>query len=299
MRNILRKIKQLLFPEKLEDAEKKIEEVHKTLPVSVEYVNEDDIEQYDEEESGLGYDEVYLATQSNDLETMLKASELETTLSNRHFLLQAIVSETYSLRKEEKYKNLCLKFSETHLEEFHLLTQKLKDDFDGSIPRVTTFQYYSTLLTELGEYEKAIKTCEMAVSYGLDDGTKAGFQGRIARIKKKMISNVKELKVDNIKNSSSITDTDLTIENNEISVVEYSIDEIRQFIREVVREAKDTAKVETGYLKRSIKGDWIARTKSVEFRQVFYGAEKGNSKLFEIATRRMPKDLKWKVILEG
>jgi hypothetical protein len=36
----------------------------------------------------------------------------------------------------------------------------------------------------------------------------------------------------------------------------------------------------------------------VEFRQVFYGAEDGNSKLFEIATRVMPKDLKWKVILE-
>ncbi len=114
---------------------------------------------------------------------------------------------------------------------------------------------------------------------------------------------VKELKVDNIPNSSSFSDTNLIIEDNELLEVEfsteYSIGQIRQFIREVVREAKDTAKVETGYLKRSIKGDWIGRTKSVEFRQVFYGAENGNSKLFEIATRVMPKDLKWKVILIG
>ena len=110
---------------------------------------------------------------------------------------------------------------------------------------------------------------------------------------------VKELKVDNIQNLSSFSDTNLIMEDNELLEVKYSIGEIRQFIREVVREAKDTTKVETGYLKRSIKGDWIGRTKSVEFRQVFYGAENGNSKLLEIATRVMPKDLKWKVILVG
>ena len=110
---------------------------------------------------------------------------------------------------------------------------------------------------------------------------------------------VKELKVDNIQNLSSFSDTNLIMEDNELLEVKYSIGEISQFIREVVREAKDTAKVETGYLKRSIKGDWIGRTKSVEFRQVFYGAENGNSKLLEIATRVMPKDLKWKVILVG
>lgn len=291
MIKILLGIRKALFPSNFKKVKENIE------VTKIAYENKEE-EEFTEEERNRGMDEVYLARQSNDLEKMLKATELETTLSNRHFLLQAIVSETYRLRKEEKYKNLCLKFSEKHLEEFHLLTQSLKDEFDGSIPRVTTFQYYSTLLTELGEYEKAIKTCEMAISFGLDDGTKGGYHGRIDKIKKKMSSNVKKMKVDNIKNSSSFSDTNLIIENNELPVVEYSIGEIRQFIREVVREAKDTAKEDTGYLKRSIKGDWIERTKSVEFRQVFYGAEDGNSKLFEIATRVMPKDLKWKVILE-
>lgn len=286
MKNFLLKIKSVLFSSDLQKTKQTIEDV------KIAYENEDDDEEHD-------YDEVYLARQSNDLEKMLKATEIETTLGNRHFLLQAIVGETYRLRKEEKYKNLCLKFSEKHLEEFQLFTQSLKDEFDGSIPRITTFQQYSTLLTELEEYEKAIKTCEMAISFGLDDGTKGGYQGRIDRIKKKMSSNVKELIVGNIKKSSSFSDTNLIIEDKELAEVEYSIGQIRQFIREVVREAKDTAKEDTGYLKRSIDGVWIERTKSVEFSQVFYGAENGNSKLFEIATRRMPKDLKWKVILEG
>ena len=76
----------------------------------------------------------------------------------------------------------------------------------------------------------------------------------------------------------------------------YTDAEIRQYIREVVREAKDTAKVETGFLKRSIKGDLIGRNKSVEFRQVFYGAYNDNSQLIDIAKRIMPSDIQWTVI---
>lgn len=76
----------------------------------------------------------------------------------------------------------------------------------------------------------------------------------------------------------------------------YSDAEIREYIRKVVRETKDTANVDTGFLKRSIKGDLIGRNKSVEFREVFYGAYNDNSKLIQIANRIMPKDLQWKVI---
>lgn len=76
----------------------------------------------------------------------------------------------------------------------------------------------------------------------------------------------------------------------------YSDGEIREYIRRVVREAKDTANVDTGFLKRSIKGDLIGRNKSVEFREVFYGAYNNNSKLIQIAERIMPKDIQWKVI---
>lgn len=266
--------------------------------VQIDYENEED-EELTEEERKFGIDEVYLAKQSNDLERMLKATELETSLSNRHFLLQAIVSETYRLRKEEVYKNLCLQFSEKHLKEFDEITKSLKEEFKGFTPIVTTFQYYSTLLTELEEYEKAIKVCVMAVSYNLDDGTKGGYHGRIKRIKKKM--SVDELKAFNVQNASSFSDINLIIEEIELPEVEfnteYSDGQIKQFIREVVSEAQDTAKVETGYLKRSISGALIGKDRSVQFRQAYYGAKNGNSKLLEIASKKMPKDLKWSVIL--
>ena len=79
---------------------------------------------------------------------------------------------------------------------------------------------------------------------------------------------------------------------------EYTNGEIRQYIREVVREAKNTANVDTGLLKQSIRGDLIGRNRSVEFRQVVYGAYNQNSKLLEIAQRIMPNDINWKIIYE-
>ena len=75
----------------------------------------------------------------------------------------------------------------------------------------------------------------------------------------------------------------------------YTEGEIRQYIREVVREAKDTAKVDTGFLRRSIKGALIGRDKSIEFEQIVYGAYNNNSRLIQIAERIVPNDLKWKV----
>lgn len=80
---------------------------------------------------------------------------------------------------------------------------------------------------------------------------------------------------------------------------EYTDGEIRQYIREVVREVKSTANVDTGFLKRSIRGDLIGRNRSVEFREIFYGAYNENSKLLEIAQRIMPNDINWKIIYEN
>jgi hypothetical protein len=277
MKNILLKIKSALFPSDIKKIETKI--------------------QYEK----IIIDEKETKPNTGDLVIKLKAIEIEKNVIDRHFLMQEIVSQTYTLRKEESYKNLFLTFSEKHLAEFDEIYKSLKKEFEGFTPKVTTFQYYSTLLTELEEYEKAIKVCEMAISYKLDDGTKGGYNGRIERIKKKM--SVDQLKVYNIQNPKPFPDKNLLIEEIKLQQVEfnkeYSDGEIRQFIREVVREAKDTAKVDTGYLKRSIRGDLIGKDRTVEFRQADYGAKKGNSKLFEIATKKMPVDLKWRLLLEG
>ena len=142
---------------------------------------------FTDEERKRGYDEVYLARLDRNLNEMLKVIHIQTIPANRHFLLQGIIEQTYKLRKDKTYNDLCIEFCEKHLNELPNLIEALKDEFE-SLPRILVFQNYSTILTELGEYQKAIDVCEIAISLKLEDGTKGGYQGRIDKIKKKMIS---------------------------------------------------------------------------------------------------------------
>lgn len=130
-------------------------------------------------------DDAFHAWTSGDLNQMMKAVLTKTNPIDRHFLLQSIVDATYKLRKEEKYQKLCVEYAEKHLQEFSAIAPALKEDMGGTLPRITTFQHFATVLAEDGEYDKAISVCETALEYGLHDNTKSGFEGRIARIKKK------------------------------------------------------------------------------------------------------------------
>ncbi|WP_394424494.1 hypothetical protein [Vreelandella stevensii] len=131
-------------------------------------------------------DQAFDAWTSRDLAKMRAALDKKTNLVDRHFLLMTLVDETYKRRKEDlEAKEFCAQVAEQHLEEFPDIKPALVKSLDGILPRVTTFQKYATLLTEEGEYKRAIEVCEIAISHGLNDGTKGGFEGRIAKIKKK------------------------------------------------------------------------------------------------------------------
>ena len=133
-------------------------------------------------------DNSFQAWTSGSLDDMLTVAQSDTNPIDRHFLLQSIVAETYKRREDEKYRDLCIEYSEKHINEFQSkIASALKDDMSGYLPRVLTFQHYATLLTEIGNYNRAIEVCEIAISFGLSDGTKTGFQGRIDRIKKKTL----------------------------------------------------------------------------------------------------------------
>jgi len=131
-------------------------------------------------------DDAFRAWTSGNLEDMLKAARTNTHPVDRHFLLQSIVSESYKRRKEDRYRQLCIEYAEKHLQEFPSLFEFIKEGLDGFVPRVPTFQHYATVLTEAGEYEKAIEVCKKAILFGLSDNTQSGFRGRIQRIKKRM-----------------------------------------------------------------------------------------------------------------
>jgi len=129
-------------------------------------------------------DEAWLAWMSADLDRMLGALDTKTNLIDRHFLLMAIVEQTYKRRSDPQMACTCARVAELHLSEFPQIAPALKKEFDGRLPRVSIFQQYATLLTDQGEYDKAIDVCKKALSFGLQDNTQSGFQGRIERIRK-------------------------------------------------------------------------------------------------------------------
>lgn len=128
-------------------------------------------------------DEAFYASFSGDIEKMVAALNVKTNPIDRHFLLLSLVKESYKRRAEVEMGRICSTTSELHLREFPGLIESLKEQF-GMLPRVPTFQYYATLLTERGDFEKAIFVCKAAIAYGLLDGTKSGFEGRIIKIQK-------------------------------------------------------------------------------------------------------------------
>ena len=133
-------------------------------------------------------DEAFIAWTTGSLDQMIDAAESDTHPVDRHFLLQRIVQESYKLRKSKKYRDICLEFAERHFTEFDELSLSLKKEMDDMLPRVTVFQQYATVLTEIDDFDRAIKVCEKAIEHQLHDGTKSGFPGRIHRIKKKIKS---------------------------------------------------------------------------------------------------------------
>lgn len=130
-------------------------------------------------------DEAFRAWTSAELASMEKAADLPTNPIDRHFLLLQICKQTYRDRSNPEMRAKLLTYARLHLREFPSLAPALKRDFGGTLPRVSTFQNLATVLTEDGAFEEAISVCEAALAHGLHDRTVSGFEGRIARIRRK------------------------------------------------------------------------------------------------------------------
>lgn len=130
-------------------------------------------------------DEVFQAWSSGDLNRMVAAANLQTHPLDRHFLLQSIVEQCYKGRADAKLRATAKRFAEIHYTEFPRMAAAVAANMpDGSLPNVPVFKLYATILTEDGEYEKALLVCQAAMELGLTDGTKGGFEARIQKIKK-------------------------------------------------------------------------------------------------------------------
>jgi len=146
-------------------------------------------------------DNVFDAWTSSDFNAMLAQLNTDTNMIDRHHLLMSIISHAYKNRDDKEMRTICHQVAQLHIKEFPMIKAALEKDFEGlpglegRCPHVPTFQQYATILTEEERFSEAIAVCESAIHFGLSDGTKGDFQGRIERIKKK------EIKLKKLKNS--------------------------------------------------------------------------------------------------
>jgi len=142
-------------------------------------------------------DSVFDAWTSGDLKAMLAQIKQNTNFIDRHFLLMNIVGQTYKNREDKQMRTICHQIAQMHIKEFPKIKPALEKDL-GTLPGVPTFKQYATVLTEEERFSEAIAVCEAAIKFGLSDGTKGDFQGRIEKIKKK------EIKSKKLKNSEPV-----------------------------------------------------------------------------------------------
>lgn len=138
-------------------------------------------------------DRVSAAWRDGDFDqiTAMFAAPVSRLTLDRHYLLQGIVRDAYDSRASDpRMARACEELAWIHIREFPRYARSLKA-FDkqcggtGSLPVVTTFPQLATLLTEKGEYSKAIEVCEIGLSLGVNDGTKGGLGKRMDRIRNK------------------------------------------------------------------------------------------------------------------
>ncbi len=115
---------------------------------------------------------------------------METALSHiadpvqRHVLLNRLIKGHYRLRGEPKHRDAFYRVAYVQIEEAPVILNAFAAAGKPRPSYLEAFRATAIALSEEGRYDEAIAVCEKALSLGLEDGTKTGFRGRMARLKR-------------------------------------------------------------------------------------------------------------------
>ncbi|MBR9986790.1 MAG: hypothetical protein KFF68_12860 [Desulfosarcina sp.] len=121
----------------------------------------------------------------DDIDAMAQLLESVDDPVIRDALFGQLVANHYRLRSDPAHRDAFYRYAGQHVREIPAALDALEKNEDGRPDRVDSFKMMAIAMAEDQRYEAAIKVCETAMSLGLEDGTKTGFEGRIARLKKK------------------------------------------------------------------------------------------------------------------
>jgi hypothetical protein len=123
--------------------------------------------------------------QFDNLDDLIDATKNPLDPIQRHLLLTKIIEKTYKHGSDVSMKKIFHRFARIYFNEFPDLAPALKSKHRGSLPDIPTFKLCAMVFEKEENYEPAMAVCKMALEYGIDDGTKTGFSGRLKRLQKK------------------------------------------------------------------------------------------------------------------
>lgn len=110
-----------------------------------------------------------------------EAAKREKDVVKKHEILNELLEVYYKQRSErEDAIAKCITICEKDISLAPHIIVKEKD--------MPSFKRLAIILENERKYEEAIRIAELALSYGLSDGTKGGYEGRIEKLKTKLAS---------------------------------------------------------------------------------------------------------------
>lgn len=130
-------------------------------------------------------DPVAAALAAGDLDQLRAVVDLAAAPVEQHLVLSKIIDLAYRERSDGAMRAILLENGRRYLALFPELFSALKAELCQNVHQIAVFKQMAIALDEDGDSDAAIAVCRTAIEYDMDDGTKTGFAGRIARIQKK------------------------------------------------------------------------------------------------------------------
>lgn len=128
---------------------------------------------------------VSTALASGDVGVMTSTLEETEDLLLKDALLGHIVADHYRNRDDPPSRKAFYRYAVMHIELAPKILDAREQSYSGKPEQFDSFRMIAIAMEEDEHYNAAIDVCRRAVPLGLDDGTKTGFEGRIARLTKK------------------------------------------------------------------------------------------------------------------
>jgi tetratricopeptide (TPR) repeat protein len=122
------------------------------------------------------------ALMSGNVDDMISTLDKTQDPILRNALLGQIITEYYRQRADADAKEAFYRFANLHVEEIPGVLEALEKNGQERPERIETLKMIAIAMEQDGRFDEAIEMCQKALSFGLQNGTKTGFEGRIDRI---------------------------------------------------------------------------------------------------------------------